>query len=345
MNNLDNFALKLTQLRQSIEELARLRPRTLELDSITSALTETNVGLHDEVQRYQELLERRYPFFDLSLDMLCVADTEGRFLDVNPSFERVLGYSKKELLAHPYIDFVHPEDRESTIKEAQKITEGSDAINFENRYRCKDGSWKWLNWVCPALTANNRFMYAIAHDITEQKRNEAEILYQAQHDTLTGLLNRSSLRQELQLAIERHRRDPTYNVALMFIDLDGFKSVNDEYGHDIGDSLLKEVAVRLQALCRNTDTVARQGGDEFVVLTQGHLLHVEELSLRLQTSLSEPYQFDGVTAYIGVSIGTAHMTQFDHDGDQLLHLADQAMYKLKKSKKGAEPFNPHVSRS
>ena len=108
-------------------------------------------------------------FFQLSLEMLCVARLNGYFKRINPSFERILGYSPEELLARPFIDFVHPDDVSATIQEVQKLAEGHDTVGFENRYRCKDGSYRWFKWMA---TSHQGLIYAIAHDLTEQKLSQ-----------------------------------------------------------------------------------------------------------------------------------------------------------------------------
>lgn len=108
--------------------------------------------------------------FMLSLDLMCVADTAGTFVRVNPAFERTLGYTAAELVAVPFVMFVHPEDRDRTLQELAKLRTGVDTLSFENRYRCKNGSYRWLSWVCPAARRGERKIYAVARDVTEQRR-------------------------------------------------------------------------------------------------------------------------------------------------------------------------------
>ncbi len=114
-------------------------------------------------------------FFDLAMDLLCIAGFDGYFKQVNPSFARVLGYTKEELLSRPFIELVHPGDKESTLCEMERLSNGEDSIHFVNRYRCKDGGYRWLAWTCPAPTSDEGLLYAVARDITSQKEAEEQL--------------------------------------------------------------------------------------------------------------------------------------------------------------------------
>ena len=114
-------------------------------------------------------------FFDLALDLLCIAGVDGYLKDVNPSFERTLGYTREELLSRPFVEFVHPDDRELTQREVERLSSGEDTVHFENRYQCKDGSWRWLAWTCPTPKDGSGLLYAVARDITAQKEAEQQL--------------------------------------------------------------------------------------------------------------------------------------------------------------------------
>jgi len=116
-------------------------------------------------------------FVDLTLNLLCIAGTDGYFKHLNPAWETTLGYTREELLSHPYLEFVHPDDRQATLAEAASIASGRSTLSFENRYRCKDGSYKWLLWSA-IVRAEKGLIYAVAADVTERKREEARLAAQ-----------------------------------------------------------------------------------------------------------------------------------------------------------------------
>jgi PAS domain S-box-containing protein len=158
-----------------VTEELRTRASQMEAEILrrSQQLQEANNQLRTELESRKRVEQERDRFFSLSLDMFCFAGFDGYFKYLNPAWEKTLGYSLKELLSTPYLDFIHPEDREATIAEAQKQTMGNTVIAFENRYRCKDGSYKWFLWnAAPAL--DSQIIYAIARDITERKQVEEE---------------------------------------------------------------------------------------------------------------------------------------------------------------------------
>lgn len=325
---------KLELLRRGIQEFSVLQNRVAELDGLTRSMDAYNRHMEAELVAAQHLVAQWRNFFALSLDMLCIATTDGYFLDVNPAFVRTLGYQREELLAHSFLDFVHPDDRAATLNEVKKLAAGIDTLNFDNRYRCKDGRWLWLNWTTPAPPAGSNLLYAIARDITERKRSEEEVLYRAQHDSLTGLYNRAALLHELSSALERCRRDPSHQMALLFIDLDAFKPINDNLGHQVGDRLLAEVGDRLRRVSRETDTIARLGGDEFAVLIQDHdALNPEVLLHRYQDCFNRPFSALNQDLHLGASMGYALLEDRHANAEELLARADKKMYESKRNRR------------
>lgn len=226
-------------------------------------------------------------FFEVSIDLMCIAGVDTYFKCVNPAFTRKLGFTREELLAKPFIEFVHPADRERTLNEVRRLASGVDTVYFENRYRCTDGSWKWLAWTCPAATPEEGLLYAIARDITEQKKLQEQLVQLATYDSLTGLANRALFLREASRADARYQRTNT-PMAVLYIDLDGFKPINDELGHETGDEVLREVAKRMAAFVRGGDLVARIGGDEFAAILHGSDVYPETLVARMLQAVSQP---------------------------------------------------------
>jgi diguanylate cyclase (GGDEF)-like protein/PAS domain S-box-containing protein len=210
-------------------------------------------------------------FFDLSLDMLCTSNAEGYFVELNSAWERNLGYSPEELRAVPFIEHVHPDDRERTEAEAADLFTGAGRVGFENRYLAKDGAVHWLHWSA-TLDRDESLIYARATDVTEFKRVAeeresllAEVEAMATTDSLTGLPNRRVLDEQLPREFARTRRAGS-SLCLAIIDIDCFKAFNDTNGHLAGDVLLRECAIAWDSALRSEDTIVRFGGEEFVVL-------------------------------------------------------------------------------
>ena len=322
----------LNRLRAQAEQLEALKTRIAELEREKNVLLHSSGRLNQELEHYQQIKNEWEWFFDNSLDLLCIAGADGYFKRVNRAFTETLNYSAEELLSQPFFHFIHPDDLESTQRELQKLNQGQDCINFENRYRDRAGNWHWLAWRCPGTTTEIPLIYAIARDVTEQKRSAAEILYQAAHDALTGLSNRAAFERELNNALARATRDQDKQIAFFMIDLDGFKNVNDNYGHAVGDQLLQQVAARFLSIQRRSDLVCRLGGDEFAWLTEGLApLATEPLAARLVHAILQPFTLDAITLSIGCSIGISTFPHPASNAKLLMAQADAAMYQVKKS--------------
>jgi diguanylate cyclase (GGDEF)-like protein/PAS domain S-box-containing protein len=262
--------------------------------------------------------------FDMSSDLLATISIEGRFTLVNPAWERLLGWTEQEMLDHPMQDFMHPDDVTETLSLMVAAGEGpAEFDNFTNRYRHKDGSWRWLLW---SARCDGRTWYAAAKDVTDRVSLEKQAL----HDPLTRLPNRLLLMDRARQALARvHRSDGV--VALLFVDLDKFKAVNDNLGHDVGDRLLVAIADRLAALMRDSDTIARLGGDEFVVLAEDVEGEHEALALaaRVIDALEDPIPVGNAEVSILASVGVAISREPETDPEEMLREADLAMYRAK----------------
>jgi diguanylate cyclase (GGDEF)-like protein/PAS domain S-box-containing protein len=209
-------------------------------------------------------------FFDLSHDMLCTSNLEGHFIELNSAWGR-MGYTSEELRAIPFIELVHPQDRERTEAEAASLFDGVETVGFENRYLAKDGSWHWLRWSS-VLAPDESLLYGRATDITELKRVESErenllteVAALARSDALTGLPNRRALDEQLPREMARARRAES-RLCLAIVDLDHFKDYNDANGHLAGDAMLRRCALAWDSELRGEDTIVRFGGEEFLVV-------------------------------------------------------------------------------
>jgi diguanylate cyclase (GGDEF)-like protein/PAS domain S-box-containing protein len=270
-------------------------------------------------------------------------DLAGQFVWSNRRFQEMLGYSPDELSAmttravsHP--DDVHVTDRQRALLHAGEI----DTLRAEKRYVRKDGSAFWVR-ITSALRrgpgGEPLYHISVVEDITGQRIAQERVQYLATHDELTGLPNRSLFAQVLEQAIETARRDRR-ECAVLFIDLDRFKIVNDSLGHEAGDLLLKEVAARLARSVRTSDVVARLGGDEFVVL----LDHVTDLTVaaevarKILSSVLAPVEIMGHECRITGSIGVAAYPLHARDAATLMKHADTAMYLAKEEGKNNYQF-------
>lgn len=268
---------------------------------------------------------------DLVPDAVCVVDSEGHLLYVSRGFEQILGYASTEVIGRRTFDLVHPDDRDATVQQAARVMAGELQRHFCNRYLHKDGRWVDMQWSA-GWDAEFGVRIAIGREVTELRQAECELEHLAAHDPLTGLLNRHRLQREIHIMIDNAKASGN-GFALLFLDLDGFKAVNDRGGHEVGDRLLREVGQRLRQGVRQTDLVGRVGGDEFVILLPGcrdasaARKVAETLRARLRSGFS---MADGVIE-LDASIGIACFPEDGSEPDSLLAYADQAMYAVKRT--------------
>jgi diguanylate cyclase (GGDEF)-like protein/PAS domain S-box-containing protein len=262
--------------------------------------------------------------FAMTDDLLAEISLDGRLTLLNPAWERVLGWSLQEMLGRSIQDLVHPEDVEHTLV---LTLPGSNvpahAVNFTSRYRHRDGSWRWLLW---SARCDGHAWFAAAKDVTDRMSLERQAL----HDPLTKLPNRLLLMDRTRRALARLHRTGGL-IALLFIDLDRFKAVNDNLGHAVGDDLLIAVSERLGEVLRDSDTVARLGGDEFVILAEDLESDSEALSLadRVLNALMEPTTIGSAEVSMQASVGISVCHEPTRDPEDLLREADVAMYRAK----------------
>jgi diguanylate cyclase (GGDEF)-like protein/PAS domain S-box-containing protein len=317
------------KLRTDVLQLEKLEQQIEALQQERNKLIDSSSKLSSRLDEYRQGIEEWEWFFDNSLEGLCIAGLDGYFKRVNPAFAAMLNYSAVELLSKPFSSFIHPDDLAKTDAELHSLGSGIDCINFENRYRNKQGEWRWLSWHCPGVKQTNK-LYAIARDVTDTKQAQADILYKATHDSLTKLFNRAAFDDNLAEVMARANRNPDNRVILYLIDLDGFKTVNDTHGHPIGDSVLRELAQRLLNTQRQGEMVCRLGGDEFAILIEGNVdTQVSPLAVRILSSIKLPINIDKHKLHMGCSIGISIYPGLAANSDELISQADKAMYAIK----------------
>jgi diguanylate cyclase (GGDEF)-like protein/PAS domain S-box-containing protein len=290
-------------------------------------LTGSAVGFLTSARRELEAETTRW--FDNSTDLNCVADFEGNFVRLNRAFETTLGYDMRDLLATPYVAHVHPDDRKETNEVAAALAAGrSHLVDFENRYRATDGTYRWFRWTATS-DAERKLIYASARDVTTMKALQSELLERAQTDSLTGLFNRRHFEEEAERQLDFLQRYG-YGGAVFLLDVDDFKKVNDELGHAAGDDAIRAVGDAISARIRKSDTAGRIGGDEFAILFPG--VGEEDAGMLAAEILEEvrgrPLAGRRLACSVGVALFEAGAAP---DLAGLLETADRAMYTAKQA--------------
>ncbi|WP_299199587.1 EAL domain-containing protein [uncultured Amphritea sp.] len=301
-----------------------------------------------EEKNAQEKLRLASAVFSVAAEAIMVTDSQNRIQMVNESFEQITGYTEAEVLGKTPVILKSGDHNPGFYQEMYRKLKEQHAWEGELWNKRKNGE-VYPQW----LTISSRYSptgvlegyVALFSDITQRKHDEAIIIHQANYDTLTGLPNRHLFEDRLKQAMAVSDRSRT-QTALLFIDLDRFKYVNDTFGHFAGDLLLKQVAQRIGSCLRKSDTVSRLGGDEFaVVITELHNLSaIEHIAQKILLSLAKPYLLENNEAYISCSIGIAIYPDNGSDSERLLLNADNAMYKAKeKGRNTREYFNQQLN--
>jgi diguanylate cyclase (GGDEF)-like protein/PAS domain S-box-containing protein len=286
----------------------------------------------------------RRSFDDAAIGMALVG-TDGRFLRTNRSLCDMLGYREVELLGKTFQDITHPDDLDADLDQVRRMLDGEiRTYQMEKRYFHKEGQVVWvLLSVSLVHDEEGEPLYFVSQiqDISERKVLEERLQHRAFHDSLTDLPNRQLFMDRLGQALRRTRRRHK-RVAVLFMDLDGFKVVNDSLGHQVGDLLLTVVAQRLRRCLRPEDTLARFGGDEFVVLIEGldDPAQAVQVAERITEEVRRPFILEGRDLYMIASIGISLGDARTHDPDALLREADTAMYRAKDEGGDFRVFNP-----
>lgn len=343
------------QLKEIHKELEKsnkeLEISVLQANEMTSKAERTNFVLEMEMKERQkaELALRRNEekyrlIAENTSDVIWTMNLDLEHTFVSPSIYPLRGVTVEEAMDQKLSDFLTPASLEKATDALKHAIDSPGEGLKENPYRVmelelihKDGSSIWTETTATLLRGEDgkpREVIGVTRNISERKKAERELVYVAFHDSLTGLHNRSAFISQFETDIALARRNKT-KLAVLFMDLDRFKEVNDNFGHEIGDFVLKEAAIRLRKAVREVDYVARLGGDEFTVILRGlDDTHPEIVFDRITKSFSNPFfirnlKIDFIQASIGISI----FPDNGNDMEALLMYADDAMYKMKKGKK------------
>jgi len=331
----------------SPEEIVSCIRSSLEKRRLRAQNTEYVEKLHVSEQLHRFLVNQ-------SPDLIFILDCHGRFRFVNKHAETLFGVHKKLIIGKPISRFLldecpfltsdpdawgeHPKAIRNIEVRLRKCPTGKPLV-AEDNVAVELSAERIHGTTRKDGTAVSTGTYGVARDITGRKQAEAKITYQAYHDLLTGLPNRMLFRDRVNLAIKQAHRDGS-RLAIMFLDLDRFKLVNDTLGHSKGDHLLQEVAKRIQGAIRDADTLARIGGDEFVLLLPQirHPEDAEVIADKIQHSQQAPFMIDDRELFASTSIGIAVYPEHGDTADLLIQRADMAMYAAKNSGKSSHGF-------
>lgn len=275
-------------------------------------------------------------YFERSMVGMAATSPDRGWLEVNDTLCRILGYSREELLARTWSDVTHPDDLEKSEEISRRIYSGEiNEFELDKRLVRKSGETVYAHIAVRAVRNESgavEYYVVLVDDVTDKWNQQRQLELLVHHDTLTGLPNRVLLNDRLEMALAQVRRSRG-SLAVCFMDLDGFKSVNDTFGHAAGDLLLVDVARRMMEISRSTDTVARLGGDEFVLIFADISGEAEcrQMLSRIMQTIGCPFEINGQDIRISASIGVTMYPDDVTDGDSLLRHADQAMYVAKQS--------------
>ena len=287
--------------------------------------------VRDRTARLRDREARLEAILDNAADAILTVDAGGMVVSANAATARLFGYPAQHLVGLSFGTLVPAGVDGDAGAQLTRLSQSTpDECVLEGR-NARNEVFPLSISVAPVQIGGERLFVCILRDLTEQQRSQERIYRLAHHDVLTGLENRVALnaRLEQQLASARRHREP---AAVLFIDLDHFKKINDSLGHAAGDKLLVGAAERMKDLLRDVDTLARLGGDEFIIVLAGPLTpdSVTGVAVRLVESLSQPYQLNGHTAHSGASVGVALFPDDGEDAATLIRHADMAMYAAKR---------------
>jgi diguanylate cyclase (GGDEF)-like protein/PAS domain S-box-containing protein len=324
--------------RWSDAELGALREASRALGAALERLR------RDEDLRLQEDLYRAMVEHGPAVTYIDAPDASASTLYISPQIGQMLGYTPEEWKGDPELwpRILHPDDRVRAMAENERHNETGESYRLEYRMIAKDGRTVWVHDEATMVRDARgmpRYSHGVMMDISERKGAEEQVAFRAYHDELTGLPSRAMFEELLDLSVSRARRHDGA-VAVLCVDLDDFRLVNDSLGHESGDLLLTMVAERLREATRETDLVARRGGDQFLLLLadldtgesgEAAAIRAEAVAQRIDDALTAPFTLHGTEIYVQAKIGISLLPQDAEDAASLQRNAEAAMYEAKKS--------------
>ncbi|MEO5692114.1 MAG: EAL domain-containing protein [Usitatibacter sp.] len=293
--------------------------------------TITDVTRYKETERALEASEARFRVLtESSIDLISVVDADGRIVYQSPALRHLLGYEPAETVGRNLSELVHRDDLDLAMAAFRRVIDARQTMEpIEFRLRHRDGMWRTFESLGTNCLSNPHIHGVVfnSRDVTDRKVIQQRIQHLAYHDNLTGLPNRSLLQDRLAHSIARAERT-SKKVAVLFLDLDNFKNINDTLGHDVGDELLRQVSRRLTDCVRLEDTIARQGGDEFIVLLDSleDSRGASIVAQKVLSALRQSFTLTGLEQHVSGSVGIALYPEDGRDAQTLMKNADTAMF-------------------
>lgn len=321
----DEFGILAEGFNGMLEQIQR---RDVELERNKTDLAKINEDLREREEGLRKIFEEG------PLGMALIS-LDNNIIRVNPILSRMLGYTAEELTRLSLINISHPDETDDCLIYSKKLIQGDiPTYNIEKRYVKKDGTYIWVNLTASLIREKNGnplYFIGMMQDITEKKMLYDKLKHDASHDGLTNLSNKTLFLERLEGAISHSKREDNFKFAILFLDLDRFKNVNDSFGHVVGDHLLQSAARRIKKSLRAYNTLARLGGDEFAILLEdikddkNPIVVAERVRKELEKSFRLNDQDVFITASIGIVLSSAGL----HNAEEMIRDADIAMYQAK----------------
>ncbi|MEM3609624.1 MAG: diguanylate cyclase, partial [Candidatus Anstonellales archaeon] len=322
------FAIRKTIVKNKDGEIQGILAVILDITEekrVAKALEEAKREIEESREKFRDILEN-------ANDFIISMGADGKILYANKSFIETMRISENTVQKCNFFDFLNQQSREQVYIIFDSIMRGVKIghseftlITSDGREIIAEGSYTYREY-----SKENRYILGIFRDITQRKKDEEKIRFLAYHDVLTGLPNRLLFFDRVNMELNRSIRNGTF-ISIMMMDLDKFKDINDRLGHSAGDEVLKEVSTRIRNIVRKVDTVARMGGDEFVIVLSDlkERRDIEEIAERIIEEISRPYKISLDVVEISPSIGISIFPEDGNDPETLIRRADIAMYKSK----------------